>query len=66
MAVSLFVNFNYNCREAVEFYAEVFGAEKPKVMTFGEMSPDPKFPLPEEAKNLLRGGGNSGLHAHVL
>jgi PhnB protein len=53
MAVSLFVNFNGNCREAVEFYAEVFGAEKSKVMTFGEMPPDPKFPLPEEAKNLL-------------
>jgi len=53
MGVSLFINFNGNCREAVEFYAEVFGAEKPKVMTFGEMPPDPKFPLPEEAKNLL-------------
>lgn len=53
MAVSLFINFNGNCREAVEFYAEVFGAEKPKVMTFGEMPQDPKYPLPEEAKDLL-------------
>jgi PhnB protein len=53
MGVSLFINFNGNCREAVEFYAEVFGSEKPKVMTFGEMPQDPKYPLPEEAKDLL-------------
>lgn len=53
MAVSLFINFNGNCREAVDFYAEVFGTEKSGLMTFGEMPPDPKMPLPEEAKNLV-------------
>jgi PhnB protein len=53
MAVSLFLNFNGNCREAVNYYAEVFGSEPSKMMTFGEMPPDPKFPMPEEAKNLV-------------
>lgn len=53
MSVDAYLNFNGNCREAVEFYAQVFGAEKPQIMTFGESPSDPKFPLPEEAKELV-------------
>jgi PhnB protein len=53
MAVDAYLNFNGNCREAVEFYAEVFGTEKPQIMTFGETPPNPEYPLPEEAKNLV-------------
>jgi PhnB protein len=53
MAIEAYLNFNGNCREAVEFYAEVFGTEKPQIMTFGENPPDPEFQLPEEAKNLV-------------
>jgi len=32
MAIENFVYFNGNCRQAVEFYAEVFGLDKPKFM----------------------------------
>lgn len=53
MSVDVYLNFNGNCREAVEYYAEVFGTEQPKMMTFGEMPSDPSFDLPEEAKNLV-------------
>jgi PhnB protein len=53
MAVDVYINFNGNTREAVEFYAEVFGTEKPQIMTFGETPQDPNYPLPEEAKNLV-------------
>ncbi|MCX5779733.1 MAG: VOC family protein [Firmicutes bacterium] len=54
MALTLFVNFNGNCREAVDFYTQVFGTEAPKFMTFGEAPPDPQAaPLPEAAKNLI-------------
>ncbi|WP_163100070.1 VOC family protein [Peribacillus alkalitolerans] len=53
MSVDVYLNFNGNCREAVEFYAEVFGTEKPHIMTFGENPPNPEYPLPEEAKNLV-------------
>lgn len=53
MAIDVYINFNGNCREAVEYYAEVFGTEKPQIMTFGETPPDPNFTLPEEAKNLV-------------
>jgi PhnB protein len=53
MAVNAYLNFNGNCREAVEFYAEVFGTEKPEIMTFGDPPPSSEYPLPEEAKNLV-------------
>ena len=58
MAVIAYIIFNGNCREAVEYYAESFGTEKPQIMTFGSMPPDPEFRIPEEAKNLV-------LHAKV-
>ncbi|QGQ98147.1 glyoxalase/bleomycin resistance/extradiol dioxygenase family protein [Paenibacillus psychroresistens] len=53
MSVDVYLNFNGNTREAVEFYAEVFGAEKTNFMTFGEAPPHPDYALPEEAKNLV-------------
>jgi PhnB protein len=53
MAVDVYINFNGNCRAAVEYYAQVFETEKPEIMTFGETPPDPNFALPEEAKDLV-------------
>lgn len=53
MSVEAYLNFNGNCREAVEYYAQVFGTEIPKMMSFGEMPPNPEYPLPEEAKHLI-------------
>ncbi|MGM0901643.1 MAG: VOC family protein [Bacillota bacterium] len=51
MAVDVYLVFNGNCREAVEFYAKVFKTEAPHIMTFGESPPNPEYQLPEEAKN---------------
>lgn len=53
MAVNVYLNFNGNCRDAAEFYAEVFKTEKPQIMTFGEAPPSPDYALPEEAKDLV-------------
>jgi PhnB protein len=53
MALDAYLNFDGNCREAVEFYAQAFGIENPKIFTFGEMPTDPDYPLPEEAKDLV-------------
>ncbi|PZX08290.1 PhnB protein [Psychrobacillus insolitus] len=53
MAVDVYLNFNGNCREAAEFYAEVFNTEKPDIMTFGESPQSPEYKLPEEAKDLV-------------
>jgi PhnB protein len=53
MAVSLYLNFNGNCREAVDFYADVFNVEKNEVMTFGEGPQNSEYPIPKEAENLI-------------
>lgn len=51
MAIEVYFIFDGNCREAVEFYADVFGTERPRIMTFGDSPQNPSFPLPEEAKD---------------
>jgi PhnB protein len=53
MAINPYINFAGNCREAIEFYAKVFGVQPTGTMTFGEMPEDPNRPLPKEAKNLI-------------
>lgn len=53
MAINIYVNFNGNCREAVQFYANAFKTEEPRIMSFEEAPPNPNYPLPEEAKNLV-------------
>ena len=53
MAIEIYLNFEGNCRDAVEYYVEVFKTEEPKIMTFGEMPPNEEYPLPEEAKNRI-------------
>jgi PhnB protein len=53
MALSIYLNFDGNCREAVQFYADVFNTEMQEIMTFDQMPPDEDFSVPEEAKNLI-------------
>lgn len=53
MAIHTFLNFNGNCREAVEYYATVFAAEKPKIITFGDTPAEPDFPMTKEMKKLV-------------
>jgi PhnB protein len=51
--VELYIYFNGNCREAVEFYAAVFDTEKPQIMTYGDAPPNPNFTLPPAAQKLV-------------
>lgn len=51
MSVEVYIYFNGNCREAVTFYADVFKAELPRMLTYGEAMTNLEYPLPEEAKN---------------
>jgi PhnB protein len=53
MAVEVYINFNGNCREAVEYYAEVFTTDEPMFMTFGDSPMDSEFPLTDTAKTLI-------------
>ncbi len=50
MTFSIFVNFDGNCREAVEFYAKVFELDAPQFMTYGDA---PQQGLSEADKDLI-------------
>ena len=50
MEFSLFINFDGECREAVEYYAKVFKSEVQDLMTYGQMPPDPNYTVPEADK----------------
>lgn len=52
MALGIYLIFNGNCREAVEFYSEVFGTVSDEIMTFGD-HPSSDYPLSEEEKKLI-------------
>ncbi len=51
MSLNTYIRFNGNCRQAVEYYSEVFGCQKPNIMTFGQFHNDSDFPMSEEQKN---------------
>lgn len=53
MKVNTYLMFNGTCRQAIDFYTEVFDAPDAQVMLFEDMPPDPAFPLTEEAKKLV-------------
>lgn len=53
MAVQAYICFNGNCREAVEFYTQVFATESQQIMNYGDLPPDPENAIPEKAANLI-------------
>ena len=57
MQLELFINFDGNCREAVEFYAKVFNSSVNNLMTYGDAPPDPNYTVPEADKNRIMYAG---------
>lgn len=57
MQLEMFLNFDGNCREAVEFYAKVFQSEVENLMTYGDAPPDPSYSLAEADKNRVMYAG---------
>lgn len=53
MALNVYLVFNGNCRQAVEYYAEVFSCPKPTISTFGQYHSESDFPMTEEVKNYV-------------
>ena len=51
MQIELYLFFDGNCREAVEFYAHVFNSSVNHLMTYGDVPPDPEQPVSEENRN---------------
>ena len=57
MQLELFINFDGNCREAVEFYAKVFKSKVGNLMTYGEAPPDPSYTLADADKDRIMYAG---------
>ncbi|MDL2237634.1 VOC family protein [Christensenellaceae bacterium OttesenSCG-928-K19] len=59
MSFSVFINFNGNCREAVTFYADVFGQPLPYFLTYGEgdASFDKNVQVSEKSKDRIMNTG---------
>ncbi|MDR3298307.1 MAG: VOC family protein [Candidatus Nomurabacteria bacterium] len=53
MKFELFINFNGNCREAVEFYAQTFNSEVKDLISFGQAPADPNYPIKDSEKDLV-------------
>lgn len=53
MSVQAYINFNGNCKEAVEYYVDVFKTNKPKFMLFGDIKDTSGFGQDEAVKNLV-------------
>ena len=49
MALSIYLNFNGNCRQAFDFYRSVFGGDFISISTFGEGPDD--MGMPEDEKD---------------
>ena len=57
MQLEMFINFNGDCREAVEFYAKVFKSSVNNLMTYGDTPPDPNYPLNEVDRDRIMYAG---------
>jgi len=57
MLLELFINFDGNCREAVEFYAKVFKSEVGNLMTYGQTPPGENYEVPEADKDRIMYAG---------
>lgn len=53
MAIGIYLTFDGNAREAVDFYSEVFEVEKNDIMTYGDMPSDPNISLSEKEKKSI-------------
>ena len=57
--LSNYLLFNRNCSEAIKAYEKAFGAKLIEIKNYGDMPPNPAFPIPEEDKELV-------LHAKLI
>ncbi len=55
---SYYLMFNRNCEEALNVYSKAFDAKILEIQKYGEMPPNPNFPVAEADKNLV-------LHARI-
>jgi len=51
--IGYYLMFNNNCQEALEVYEKALGAKVLDKQTYGDMPPNPDFPVAEEEKGLV-------------
>ena len=51
--IGQYLMFNRNCKEALETYVKAFDAKIAEMQTYGDMPPNPAFPVPESDKGLV-------------
>ena len=54
-----YLMFNRNCAEAFELYSKAYNAEVSEIQKYGDMPPNPAFPIADSDKNLV-------LHARMV
>ena len=55
--MELFINFDGNCREAVEFYAKTFKSTVNHLMTYSQVPPSENYVVPEADKDRVMYAG---------
>lgn len=53
MAAIVYLNFDGNAEEGIEFYTEALSAIEVKKVKFGDIPQDPNFPMPENELNMI-------------
>ena len=53
MSVNVYLNFDGNTAQAIDFYSEVFDSSKVKKVKFKDFSQDPNYPLPENELDMI-------------
>ena len=53
MSLDLMINFDGDCRQAIEFYAKVFETEPQGTMTYGQAPHTAGYTVPEAAKERI-------------
>lgn len=53
MNLQVYLNFQGQAYDAVHFYKNALGCEEPKVLKFGDLPPNPNFPISDEFKDYV-------------
>ncbi len=53
MQFTVYLTFNGNCEEAMNFYAKAFDTQIAHIQRFGDMPPSEEYPVSEDEKNLV-------------
>ena len=54
--VEVYIGFNGNCEQAMEFYQKALNGEKPNILRYGDIASSPNHPVEESQKNLVLHG----------